>query len=119
MMDSRLLGAKGEQYAARYLRKQGYDILSSNFSLGTGEIDIVAFNNDIIYFVEVKTRTQGGITAPAEAVDYKKQENLKSSASAYITKYKLQKYKYQFDIIEVFADKNGRILNTNHIANAF
>lgn len=118
-MDSRLLGAKGEQYAAKYLRKKGYDILSGNFSLGTGELDIVAFKDNIIYFVEVKTRTVGGITAPADAVDYKKQENLKSSAAAYITKYKLQKYKYFFDIIEVFADEKGNIVDVNHIKNAF
>ncbi len=118
-MDSRLLGAKGEQYAARYLRKQGYDILSGNFSLGTGEIDIVALIDDTIHFVEVKTRTVGGMTAPAEAVDYKKQENLKSSAAAYITKYKLQKYKHYFDIIEVFAEEGGKIIDVNHIQNAF
>jgi putative endonuclease len=118
-MDSRLLGAKGEQYAARYLRQEGYDILSGNFSLGTGEIDIVAFKNDIIHFVEVKTRTAGGMTSPAEAVDYKKQGNLKSSAAAYITKYKLHKYKYFFDIIEVFAEENGRITDINFIENAF
>ncbi len=118
-MDSRLLGAKGEQYAARYLRQKGYDILSGNFSLGTGEIDIVAFKDNVIRFVEVKTRTVGGMTSPAEAVNYQKQENLKSSAAAYITKYKLQKYKYCFDIIEVFAEEGGKIIDINHIQDAF
>lgn len=118
-MDPRLLGAKGEQCAARYLREKGYDILSGNISLGTGEIDIVAFKDDVIYFVEVKTRTAGGMTAPAEAVNYKKQENLKSAAAAYITKYKLQKFKFYFDIIEVVTDTNGSIININHIENAF
>ncbi len=118
-MDPRLLGAKGEQYAARYLREKGYNILSGNVSLGTGELDIVAFKDDIVYFVEVKTRTAGGMTAPAEAVNYKKQENLKSSAAAYITKCKLQKHKYYFDIIEVLADEKGSIININHIKNAF
>jgi putative endonuclease len=118
-MEARLLGAKGEQYAAKYLRKQGYDILSGNFSLGTGELDIVAFKDKVIYFVEVKTRTVGGVTTPADAVDYKKQENLRSSAAAYITKYKLHKYKYYFDIIEVFANEKGDIIDINHIKNAF
>lgn len=118
-MDSRLLGAKGEHYAARYLRKQGYDILSGNFYIGPGELDIVAMKDEVLYFVEVKTRTVGAMLPPAEAVDYRKQENIKGSASAYINKYKLKEYSFYFDIIEVYADDEGEIIDLNHIKNAF
>ena len=117
-MDSRLLGAFGEQNAARYLRQQGYEIFSGNFTSSIGEIDIIAFKDNIISFVEVKTRTEGAMYDPADAVDFKKQENIRSTASSYINKYNIE-YSYRYDIVEVIVDKNSKIKSINHIKNAF
>ena len=60
-MNTKLIGALGEYHAARHLREKGYDIFSGNFSSNTGEIDIVAFKDNVISFVEVKTRTIGAM----------------------------------------------------------
>ncbi len=117
-MNTKLLGAFGEQSAARFLRQQGYEIFSNNFLISSGELDIVAFKNNTLCFVEVKTRGEGGMFSPAEAVDFRKQENLKSAATAYINRYKL-KYDYRFDIIEVIVDNAQNVTNINHIENAF
>lgn len=117
-MNPRLLGAMGEQKAARYLREKGYEIFSSNFSVNAGELDIVAFKDNILCFIEVKTRRQGGMFSPAEAVDFNKTQNLKSAAAAYMNKYKL-KYDFRFDIIEVLVDEALKVTNINHIENAF
>lgn len=117
-MNTRLLGAMGEQAAARYLRVNGYEICGANFVTGVGEIDIIAKQKDVICFIEVKTRSLGGIARPADAVDYRKQENIKGSAAAYMTRFSL-KNKIRFDIIEVLVDENEKIKNINHIKNAF
>ena len=117
-MNTKLIGALGEYHAARHLREKGYDIFSGNFSSNTGEIDIVAFKDNVISFVEVKTRTIGAMFSPATAVDVKKQENIRNTAAAYISKYKLEN-EYVFDIIEVIVDENQKVSSINHIENAF
>lgn len=117
-MNSKLLGAFGEQSAARYLREQGYDIFSSNFYVNLGEIDIVAFKDDILCFVEVKTRREGGMFPPADAVDFSKKEKLRSAAAAYMSKCTLT-YDYRFDIVEVLVNEDLKVTSINHIANAF
>ncbi len=119
-MNTKLIGAYGEQLAARYLRGEKYKILAANYRAGTGEIDIIAEKRKVICFVEVKTRKEGGMFDPAEAVDFNKRNNLKSAASAYMNRYKL-KNEMRFDIIEVFlsAENPYNVIKINHIPNAF
>ncbi len=117
-MNTRLMGAFGEQIAARYLREKGYDVLSSNFSSGTGELDIVVIKDNILSFVEVKTRTLGAMLPPSSAVDYTKQENIRNTAAAYIGRSKLNN-KYTFDIVEVILTEDRKVESINHIIDAF
>lgn len=117
-MNTKLIGAMGEQAAARYLRQNGYEVLSGNFKTNTGEIDIVVLKEDVICFVEVKTRSNNIFSVPADAVDRKKEENIKSAAAAYINKYKL-KNEFRYDIVEVYLDEKHCIKDIKHIINAF
>lgn len=52
---NKLIGAKGEQITAKYLEKQGFTIVATNYLKKWGEIDIVAQKNNKVHFVEVKT----------------------------------------------------------------
>lgn len=117
-MNSRLVGAYGEQLAARYLRINKYRILAANFCTRVGEIDIVAEKKNVICFIEVKTRKEGGMFSPADAVDFHKQENVRGSAAAFMNKFKLES-KMRFDIIEVILSDNDEVVSINHIENAF
>ena len=56
MINTRLKGRSGEEIAAEYLKKHGYEILDKNFTTEIGEIDIVAAHGGYIVFVEVKAR---------------------------------------------------------------
>lgn len=116
-MDSRLLGAFGEQEAAKYLREKGYIIKTANFKTYVGEIDIVAEKGKNICFVEVKTRTEGVFLPPSTAVDFNKQENIKSSAAIYMKRYET-KLTPRYDIIEIIVNKRS-VVSLNHIKNAF
>ena len=117
-MNTKLIGALGEQTAAKFLRKNGYTIYSGNYKTSVGEIDIVAEKDNIICFVEVKTRKESGFSSPADAVDKKKQENIKSAAAAYISHYKV-KNQVRYDIVEIFVTENYKVIDINHIINAF
>ncbi len=113
------VGLRGEQLACRYLRNNKYDILATNFATRLGETDIVAKASDgTICFVEVKTRSPGQMTAPSEAVDYRKSENLKTNAAAFIKTTGSDGTRTRFDIIEVIL-YDLYTADINHIENAF
>ena len=116
-MDSRLLGAFGEQTAARYLRKKGYNIISANFKSKSGEIDLVASKGEYIVFVEVKTRQVGGMLPPSAAVDEHKKRNVKDTAAYYLSRYHYD-LTVRYDVVEVLVDES-RLVSVNHIENAF
>ncbi|MDT8375746.1 MAG: YraN family protein [Mariprofundaceae bacterium] len=77
-------GRRGEDRAARYLKRRGYRIVDRNVRAGRGELDIVSLKNNTLVFVEVKaypSREQGLL-----AVSGDKCERLRSAANAYLGK---------------------------------
>src|SRR5262245_21189336 len=90
---------RSEIRAARYLRSQGYRIVATNFRIKEGEIDLVAWDGDILVFVEVKSRTSSD--APEAAVGLKKRARVIRAAQAYIARFNLQRAPYRFDIVTV------------------
>ena len=109
---NKALGKKGENMAVRYLKKKGYRILERGYKNPFGEVDIIASKEDIIAFVEVKTRLSENYGAPSEAVDSRRREKYKK-ASEYYFYGKRTEVTVRFDIIEIL---RGEI---NHIENAF
>ncbi|MHB1163282.1 MAG: YraN family protein [Minisyncoccota bacterium] len=49
------VGALGEKIAAEYLHRHGFSIRDRNIARKTGELDVVAEEDDTLHFVEVKT----------------------------------------------------------------
>ena len=54
-------GLWGEIYAARFMRENGYEIITANYRCRLGEIDIIAKKDGFLVFTEVKTRSPGAI----------------------------------------------------------
>ena len=112
-------GDAGEEYCAKYLKKHGFKILDRNYKKPFGEIDIIALKNELLCFVEVKTRHYNSMTQPYEAVDYRKRQRIIKAAQAYLTEKNIQMY-CRFDVCEVITDKESlKLLNLNYIENAF
>lgn len=111
-------GVWGEIYAARYLRDNGYEILSSNYVCRFGELDIVASKDNKICFVEVKTRNEKTETRPMEAVDEGKRQRIQMAAKSFMTLAKI-KNEVRFDVCEVYLDDNNELAGINYIKNAF
>ena len=68
MYERRKIGILGEQIACSYLKNEGYTIIERNFRCKIGEIDIIAWKNNEIIFIEVKTRSSNYFGKPAESV---------------------------------------------------
>ena len=69
-------GKTGEKIAKNYLINKGYTIIEINYKNKIGEIDIIAMHNDILVFIEVKTRTSYKYGYAFEAVDIRKQRKI-------------------------------------------
>ena len=119
---NKIIGGLGEKYAAAYLRRFGYKILTMNYKCQFGEIDIVALDGKCLVFAEVKTRTTEKYGAPENAVNYWKKKHLQLSARCYIEHFRMKEYFARFDVVEVFAkyaDNNFEVVKINIIKNAF
>jgi putative endonuclease len=103
-MDAHLkTGRLGERIACRYLMRRGFDILARRFSTSAGEIDLVAFEGELLVFLEVKTRASTEYGDPFEFVDWQKQQKFRRAAEEFIARYDLGQYAYRFDIVSVVA----------------
>lgn len=76
-------GNCGEALVARELEKQGLNILVRNYRKSFGEIDLIASNNELLLFVEVKLRSSNRIDL-AELIVPAKQRRICAAARAYL-----------------------------------
>ena len=56
-------GKLGEDIAVNYLKNCGFEILDRNFAIKAAEIDIIAYKNNIVNFIEVKSSVERQIIA--------------------------------------------------------
>jgi len=102
--NTHILGHEGEQAAREYLEKQGYFIIESNYRCPVGEIDLIARDNDVLCFVEVKTRRTPRYGTPLETVTAEKQRRISRVALHYLQKRHLEHTDARFDVVAVGVD---------------
>jgi putative endonuclease len=106
------LGRRGEDLAHRYLQKAGYAVVTRNYKPGAdSEIDIVATKDELVVFVEVKSRSSAVYGAPERAMDANKQKNIVRGARAYATRAAIDWSRVRFDVISVVFTKPPSILH--------
>ena len=102
-------GRRGEAAAARWYQKQGAQLLAHNYHTRMGELDLVLREPDgTIVICEVKTRAEGSLTTPSEAVNRAKQRRLIRAAEAYLQRTGLSDAPVRFDVAEVKPLDSGR-----------
>jgi putative endonuclease len=111
------LGRHGEQLAKTHLENLGYEILDENWTHGKAEVDLIAYKDKTIIFVEVKTRTGNWFGEPEDFVDNRKQKLLADAADEYIYLMNHQG-EARFDIISILFDKKQQH-QLKHIEDAF
>ncbi len=112
------VGDFGENFSQSYLIKNGYEIIERNYRTKFGEIDIIAKKDNIVHFIEVKTRNSHTKSAPRFAVNNEKQKKITNTACIYLKKIKPTPH-ISFDVIEVITDNEKDVTHINHIKNAF
>ncbi|HZH32211.1 MAG TPA: YraN family protein [Pyrinomonadaceae bacterium] len=105
------LGQLGEALAAAHLERAGYALVAANFALPVGrnlrgaivnaEIDLVAYEGDVLCFVEVKTRASDWFAAPEQNVDRRKQRQITRAARVYRRTFGLTAAPYRYDVVSI------------------
>ncbi len=112
------IGQKGESIAVRYLSDKGFQILERNWRFKKAEVDIIAKDTiqNVLLFIEVKTRTSASFGHPSCFVDEKKEVLLYDAATAYCEGIG-HDWEIRFDIIGILY--YGDQYELNHIEDAF
>jgi putative endonuclease len=101
MLFHRLLtfGRKSEILAIDYIRSLGYRVVASGYRTKVGEVDIIAWDGDVLVFIEVKARRSA---EPGEdSVGSGKQRRLIRAAEAYMSRHRLHEKPFRFDIVAI------------------
>jgi putative endonuclease len=113
------LGNRGEDAAAKFLKRHGFHILARGLDSPLGELDIVAVDGRTVVFVEVKTRRSEDAGRPSEAIDQRKEQRMTQAALAYLKSNRLLDYSARFDVVAITWPDNARKPIIEHFRNAF
>jgi putative endonuclease len=97
-------GRRGERAAFFYLRRLGFTVTARGWrsARARGDLDLVAWEKDVLCFIEVKTRTTRAV-APAEAaVDAEKKRMLRKMAHYYVRQLPMRDVPVRFDILSIY-----------------
>ncbi len=112
------LGERGERKAIEYLTEyEGYQVVATNFRIPLGrglrgqklaaEIDVIAYDENTLAFIEVKTRTSSDLASPERAVDLRKQRQIARAARRYRQLMKVYNEPYRYDVVTVLPGETG------------
>lgn len=123
------LGRRGEELAARHLRKRGFAVIERNARTRHGEIDLIAFDGSTLVFAEVKTRRVGGAQRalredqdPLAALGTRQRTRLRRLAAAWLAEQARSgpfAEIIRFDAIGVVTDARGRVRRIEHVEDAW
>jgi putative endonuclease len=104
-------GRVGEDLAHRFLRRKGLTVVARNYRArsGAGEIDLVAWHDGSLVFVEVKTRASEEYGPPEAAVGAEKRIAVRRTAGEYMRRSGVEWDRTRFDIVSVVLEKPVRI----------
>lgn len=109
-------GIAGEDLATQYLEEKGYIVKERNYRFKRAEVDIIAQQNKLLVFVEVKTRRSNKFGYPETFVNTKKTDLFLLAADEYIYQTNWL-HDIRFDIISII--KSGNLIEVHHIEDAF
>jgi putative endonuclease len=116
MIISNPIARFGEEIATKYLKDKDYKIIDRNFRKGYGEIDIISVKDNVLVFVEVKTRTTSLYGGAIEAISYSKLQKLIRTCEYYKMLHQNLPDAMRIDAILIDLG-NGKAKNIQHIEN--
>lgn len=116
----RNLGRFGEDLAHRYLRRNGFVVVARNWRppQGGGEIDIIAWEGNVLVFVEVKTRSSNQWSTPEREIDREKRRVLSRAAYDYIRRAAKDGTQVRADVLAIDPPRSKEF-QVRHFRDAF
>lgn len=112
------IGRAGEKEAFGFLKRNGYKIVATNFRTPFGELDAIARIDDLIVFVEVKTRATPSLGPPTLSVTGRKALHIVKNALFYLKRYGLTESRWRIDVVSVNLDFANKLKMIKIIENA-
>lgn len=110
-------GNRGEDIASSYLIDKGFKIIGRNFRIRGGEIDIIAIIDNVLVFVEVKTRTSTKFGTGFEAITHWKLKALIKSAEFYKMSHRNLPEQMRIDAVSILLGYDDRLESIEHMEN--
>jgi len=117
IIENKIFGQRGEFAARRYLEKNGYKILKTNYRINHQEVDIIAGRNQKIIFVEVKTRRAINYIYRDNQISPSQLRSLRRATLRYASKNRLSLENISLDLINILPDPKGRGAVLKHYKN--
>lgn len=95
------LGDQAEDVAARYLTRQGIQLLARNVYNRSGEIDLIGRDRDTLVFFEVRYRGKGSLSGAAESITPGKQKRLLNAVKFYLHRHQLWETDCRIDVVAI------------------
>ncbi|HYR90444.1 MAG TPA: YraN family protein [Terriglobia bacterium] len=99
-------GRRSEILGIAYLRSLGYRVVTSGYRTRDGEVDVIAWEGEVLAFVEVKSLQSS--EPPEDSVGDRKQKRIIRAAEAYIARHRLHSAPCRFDILSVTVLRGSR-----------
>jgi putative endonuclease len=114
------LGRRGEQLAAEHLERLGYRVVARNYRTRFGELDLVATDEYVLVFCEVKTR-RAGSGDPWENLGETKRRQVRSMGAIWLAEVddRPRTSELRFDAIGIRIDRDGALVRLDHVQGAF
>jgi putative endonuclease len=108
-MDRQQIGRAAENAAVAFLEAQGLSIVLRNYLRRTGELDVVARDENILVIAEVRTRSSNAFGGAAASVTSRKQTRLLRAAAQLLQQRRdLACLRIRLDVIVVHAPLSER-----------
>lgn len=111
--DRKKLGEWGEWIALRHVRRLGWDVVARNWRGRRGEVDLIAYDDPFLVFVEVKTRRLPAAIPPEDEVDAAKERRLEALAMEFAYRYQVTDVPVRLDVIAI-ETTNLKAFNLRH-----
>ncbi|MGL5615696.1 MAG: YraN family protein [Sarcina sp.] len=113
------IGTYGEDLATKFLVEKGYKIEKRNFHCKFGEVDLIIKKDDILAFVEVKSRFSSDFGRGFDSINFIKRKKIINVATYYLTITKSTNFFIRFDSIEINFFNNNLNYEITYLEDSF
>jgi putative endonuclease len=106
------IGNYGEKLALEAYQEAGYKLVAQQYRCPNGEIDLILQKDNIIIFVEVRTKTSNRYGTAEESITEKKKQTIRKVSQYFLNDAQYKggdsKYILQYDVISIYIDKQKK-----------